>query len=106
MQRVLILALALGLGSLTAGGQAQKPAAARTTLELQQLERALAGQLVQLRLIISHWGKAEVIGGLGKESVPCPLFKVYDKAGGPPLIERYILADCIVGEKVTFKANF
>lgn len=106
MPRTLLLGLALGLGLLTAGGQDQKPAAPRTTLELQQLEPALAGQPVKLRLIIYHWGKGEqVIGGLRQEHVPCPLFKVYDKAGGPPLIERYLAADCDTGENVTFKTG-
>lgn len=106
MQRASLLGLILGLGLSTAGGQAQPPTAARTTLELQQLEPALAGQPINLRLIIDHWDKSEqVIGGLGKKEVPCPLFKVYDKARGPPLIERYILANCVAGENVTFKTG-
>lgn len=106
MTRTLLLGLALGLGLLTPGGQAQTPAAPRTTLELQQLEPALAGQPVKLRLLIYHWGKdAQVIGGLRRDYVPCPLFKVFDKAGGAPLIERYLAADCDTGEDVTFKTG-
>lgn len=106
MHGTLLLGLALGLGLLLASGQAQKSTAPGTALELQQLEPALAGHPVKLRLIIYHWGKDEqVIGGLRKTSVPCPLVKVYDKAGGPPLIERYLTADCDVGENVTFKTG-
>jgi hypothetical protein len=106
MMRSLFLGLPLSLGLLTTDGQAQTSTAPRITLELQQLEPVLAGQPVKLRLVISNSGKGEaVIGGLLGDTVPCPLFKVYDKAGGPPLIERYILANCVAGENVTFNSG-
>ena len=87
-------------------GQAQSTPTSRITLDLQQPETVLAGQSVKLQLTISHQGSGEtVIGGLLGDTVPCPLFKVYDKAGGPPLIERYILANCVAGENVTFNSG-
>lgn len=98
-----LVGLALGLALLTAGGQAQTSTAAPTLLRLQQLQPAFAQQLVTLQLVISHRGpEPRVIGGLLQDTVPCPLFKVFNKAGGPPLIERYILTNCITGENVTF----
>ncbi|GAA5441306.1 hypothetical protein ACFQDE_19445 [Deinococcus caeni] len=98
--------LCLTLGAVTTGGQAQTPPEPRTTLELQQLEPVLAGQPVKLRLLIYRWGNGpQVIGGLRDDDVPCPLFKVYDKAGGPPIIERYLTANCDVGQNVTFKTG-
>lgn len=87
-------------------GQSQTTPTSRIALELQQLEPALAGQPVKLRLLISNSGKGEaVIGGLRGDTVPCPLFKVYDKAGGPPLTERYATSDCVTGENVTFQSG-
>lgn len=106
MQRTLILGLFLGLELLSAGGLAQTMPAAGTTLNLYQIQPVLAGQPITLRLTISHPGNGEqVIGGLYKDVVPCPLFKVFDKAGGPPLIERYVTANCYTGENVTFKSG-
>ena len=106
MWRTLFLCLALGLGLTASGGQARTSAASRTTLELQQLAPALAGQPVKLRLLIANSGQGEaVIGGLRNNTVPCPDVKVYDKAGGPPLTERYDTADCDTGENVTFTSG-
>lgn len=97
--------LALGLTLLAVGGQARQPAPPRTPLDLQQLE-PVAGQPIKLRLTISHRGRGtQVIGGLRANHVPCPLFKVYGKAGGPPLIGRYLSADCDTGENVTFRTG-
>ena len=104
--RSLFLGLSLGLGLLTTDGQAQTSTALRTTLELQQLEPALAGQPVKLRLLIINSSKGQaMIGGLLGDIVPCPLFKVYDRAGGPPLTERYATSDCVTGENVAFRSG-
>jgi hypothetical protein len=106
MQRPSLLSFTAALALFMVGGQSQAAPAAKTSLELQQLEPALAGQPVRLRLIIYHWGsKDQVIGGLRRDTVPCPVFKVYDKAGGAPLIEQYLMADCDTGENVTFKTG-
>lgn len=103
MNRMSLLGLAVGLAVFTGTGQTQTSAGG-TFLGLQQLEPALTGQPTKLQLVISHRGQeARVIGGLLADTVPCPLFKVFNKAGGPPLIERYILANCITGENVTFQ---
>ncbi len=103
MRRAFMLCLTLGV--VTAGGQAQTPPEPRTTLELQQLEPVLAGQPIKLSLLIYRWGKGEqIVGGLRGDHVPCPLFKVYDKAGGPPIIDL-AAADCDVGQNVTFKTG-
>lgn len=104
MRRAFMLCLTLGL--VTTGGQARTPPEPRTALELQQLEPTLAGQPVKMRLLIYRWGNgAQVVGGLRDDHIPCPLFKVYDKAGGPPIIERYLTANCDVGKNVTFKTG-
>lgn len=104
MPRPLIPCLAAGLTLLTAGGQAQTTTGAPTCLGLQQVEPALAGQPIQVQLVISHQGQeARVIGGLLQDTVPCPLFKVFNQAGGLPLIERYLTADCLTGKNVTFQ---
>jgi hypothetical protein len=97
MPRLRRLALLLGLGLSAAGGQG-RPATTQTTLDLQQRQPVLAGQPVSLRLQIAQRGNgARVIGGLHAGQVFCPLVKVYDKAGGPPLIERSLTADCDTG---------
>lgn len=79
-------------------------ASAEVSLELQQLEPVLATQQAKLRLIV-YSPKTVTLDGFRGDSVPCPLFKVFDKAGGPPLIERYLTADCDTGEKTTFQAG-
>ncbi|WP_278914606.1 hypothetical protein [Deinococcus wulumuqiensis] len=45
----------------------------------------LATQQAKLRLIV-YSPKTVTLDGFRGDSVPCPLFKVFDKAGGPPLI--------------------
>lgn len=93
MQRTVILLVALSL--LTA--------AAQTQLELRQLTPVLAEQPITLQLTIAQRGNTgTVIGGLLGNTVPCPLFKVYDRAGGPPLTERYLTSNCLPGKNVTF----
>jgi hypothetical protein len=104
MSRPLFLGFIIGLALLPSAGQAQTPSTPQTSIGLHQVGPALAHHPVKLRLIISQQGPGEqVIGGLRQDTVPCPLFKVYSKAGGPPLIERYITANCDTGENVTFK---
>lgn len=80
------------------------PAAAQVSLELQQLQPVLATQQAKLRLIV-YSPKTITLDGFRGDTVPCPMFKVYDKAGGPPIIERYLNADCDTGEKTTFQAG-
>lgn len=79
-------------------------ASAEVSLELQQLQPVLATQQAKLRLIV-YSPNTVTLDGFRGDTVPCPIFKVYDKAGGPPLIERYVTADCDAGEKVTFQAG-
>lgn len=103
MPRLRRLALLLAVSLSTTGAQAQPAAINQTTLSLQQREPALAGQPVSLRLLISQrGGGTRVIGGLRAGQLPCPLVKVYDRAGGPPLTERYLTSDCDTGEDMTF----
>ena len=79
-------------------------ASAQVSLELQQLQPVLATQQAKLRLIV-YSPNTVTLDGFRGDTVPCPIFKVYDKAGGPPLIQRYLTADCDTGEKVTFQAG-
>ncbi|MDO4244514.1 MAG: hypothetical protein Q4C89_00630 [Deinococcus sp.] len=78
-------------------------ASAEVSLELQQLD-VLATQQAKLRLIV-YSPNTVTLNGFRGDTVPCPIFKVYDKAGGPPLTQRYLAADCDTGEKVTFRAG-
>lgn len=63
----------------------------------------LAGQLPDLTLTVRNTGKAPVtVGNVLKDGrIPCPTFKVFDRAGGAPLTFPGPLTDCIVGERVT-----
>ncbi|GAA5500681.1 hypothetical protein Dxin01_00405 [Deinococcus xinjiangensis] len=81
-------------------------ATAQTYFELRQYENVLSMQPVKLTLHVYNAGKAPVtLGGFLSNSIPCPIFKVFDKEGGPPLIERYVAADCVTGSPMTFNAG-
>ena len=63
-------------------------------------------QPAQLRLEVVNTGKTPAqVGRIRGDYVPCPPFKLYNKAGGPPRIERYYSADCDLGETVTLPAG-
>lgn len=112
MRRTLLLCLALGLGLTASGGQAQVLPVSRVTSSLNQMGKALAGQPVRLQLLIAHDGAGKTVigglrnnGGLRDNTVPCPDVKVHDKAGGPPLVEQNVIADCDTGKNVAFTSG-
>lgn len=66
-----------------------------------------AGQYPDLTLTVRNGGKTPVtVGNVLKDGrMPCPTFKVFDRAGGPPLTFPGPLIDCLVGERVTLAAG-
>ncbi len=75
---------------------------AQVTLDLTQPPPANDSQPVTLRLTVGNNGKTPVqVGRIRGDHVACPVFKLFGSGGGPPRIERYITADCDVGETVT-----
>ncbi|MDL2344937.1 hypothetical protein QOL99_12370 [Deinococcus sp. MIMF12] len=81
------------------------PAAAQVRLTLTQRSPEVQ-QPVELTLEVYNSGKTSTtIGRIRRDFVACPPFKLFDKVGGAPRIERYIAADCDVGETVTVPAG-
>ncbi|MFC3860910.1 hypothetical protein ACFOPQ_09060 [Deinococcus antarcticus] len=64
---------------------------------------ALAGQNVRLPVVVANYTKKPLAVGnvLPDGGIPCPMFKVFDKAGGAPQIFNPALANCIRGESFT-----
>ncbi|GAA5511741.1 hypothetical protein Dcar01_00454 [Deinococcus carri] len=97
LRRLLPLALAL-----TAAASAQ------AVVKLSPPATSLyAGQPADLTLIFRNTGKTPVMLGnvLKDGSMPCLLFRVFDRAGGPPLITDWATANCAVRERVTLASG-
>lgn len=64
---------------------------------------ALAGQPVRLPVVVANYTRKPLTVGnvLPDGSIPCPMFKVFDKAGGAPQVFNPALANCLVGKSVT-----
>ncbi|GAA5500683.1 hypothetical protein Dxin01_00407 [Deinococcus xinjiangensis] len=100
MRRLLLLALACA-------GLAQ----AQVQLTLTPAHTPIyAGQYPDLTLKVSNVGREPVTidnvlldrNYLGRRAdfIPCPTFKVFNKAGGAPLMTSYIAVDCIQGKRI------
>lgn len=66
---------------------------------------ALAEQPVRLPVtVVNATTRPLTVGNvLPDGSVPCPAFKVFDKAGGAPMMVNPAVMDCVVGKAVTLK---
>lgn len=64
---------------------------------------ALAGQPVRLPVLVANYSSKPLTVGnvLPDGNLPCPMFKVYDKAGGAPRVFDTAATDCVVGQAVT-----
>lgn len=83
-------------------------AAAQVSLELRPpTEQVMSGQHIDLKLVVQNaMQKPLTIGNVMKGGwIPCPTFKVFDKAGGAPQKTNYAAVDCVQGEAVQLSSG-